>query len=115
MVCMKEELFEANQETIDPKILRSIRKSRLREEILLFLYEIRPQYSYPSEIARNVRSDPSNVLGCLKGMSKRYSEDKSLLELNLIKILEKDGKSYYGVSEKGKKVSKYLKQSYRKS
>lgn len=104
---------EKQKEVIDPKILRSIHKSRLREEILLFLYDIKPHYSYLSEVARNVRSDPSNVLGCLKGMSKRYSEDRSLLELDLVEVIERDGKSYYGITEKGTDIAKYIKKSYR--
>lgn len=110
---MKAEITRNKKDVIDPEILRSIHKSRLREEILLFLFDIRPQYSYLSEIARNVRSDPSNVLGCIKGMSKRYSEKRSLMELGLVEVLEKDGKSYYGVTEKGEKISSYIKNSYR--
>lgn len=110
---MKKKLMKEDREALNPEILRSIRKSRLREEILFFLYDIKPEYSYPSEIARNVRSDPSNVLGCLKGMRKRYSEKRSLLELRLVEILEKDGKSYYGITEKGKEVTEYLKKNYR--
>ncbi|PTD94828.1 hypothetical protein C9439_00350 [archaeon SCG-AAA382B04] len=110
---MNQELTTNREKIIDPEILRSIKKSRLREEILLFLFDIKPQYSYLSEIARNVRSDPSNVLGCIKGMSKRYSESRSLMELNLVGVVEKDGKSYYGITDKGVSVAKYIKNSYR--
>ncbi|RZN62135.1 helix-turn-helix domain-containing protein [Methanonatronarchaeum sp. AMET6-2] len=103
----------ASRREIDPEVIRSLNKSSLRETILLFLYDVRPQYVYLSEIARAVRSDPSNVLGCLRGMKDRYNEDWSLLELGLVEVVEKKQYSYYGVTEKGEKAAEYIKKRYR--
>ncbi len=102
-----------DEKIVNPEILRSLNKSNLRERILLFLFDIDPKYAYPSEIARSVRSDPSNVLGCLKGMRKRYSKERSLVSMNLVEIVERKGHSYYGITKKGKEVSKYVKERYR--
>ncbi|OKY79079.1 MAG: Transcriptional regulator containing HTH domain [Candidatus Methanohalarchaeum thermophilum] len=100
---------------LDPEVIRSLNKSSLREKILLFLNDVEPKYAYLSEIARSVRSDPSNVSGCLEGMKKRYSERLSLVEMGLVEVIEKDRHSYYGITEKGQKAAEYIKEKYRKS
>jgi len=97
---------------IDPLIIRSLNKSDLRKKILIFLARIYPRYTYLSEIARGVRSDPSNVLGCLKGMGNRYNGNSSLIELGLVEILEKDGYRYYRITDYGNEVAEYIKETY---
>jgi len=55
---MKEEVeFEV--------VLRSLRRSRVRTEIVMYLYKIYPKASYPAEISRNTGIDPTNILGGL--------------------------------------------------
>ncbi len=97
---------------IDPLVVRSLNKSVLRKKILLYLSSIYPRHTYLSEIARNVRSDPSNVLGCLRGMGNRYNGNSSLIELGLVEQLEADGYKYYRASEFGKQVAEYIKEVY---
>ena len=97
---------------IDPFVIRSINRSELRKRILLYLYEIYPSPTYLAEIARVVRSDPSNVKGALVGLGNRYNGHSSLVSLGLVEIIEENGFKYYRLSEYGKRVVELLK-SYR--
>ncbi|KPU62862.1 transcriptional regulator [Thermococcus argininiproducens] len=99
---------------IDPHILRSLHRSELRKKILFYLHEIYPSSTYLSEIARIVRSDPSNVKGALVGMGNRYNGDSSLVYLGLVEEINHNGFRYYKLTEHGKKVVEFLKtyQSY---
>ena len=100
------------QFTIDPHILRSINKSILRRRVLFYLYNIHPNADYLSNISRMVRSDATNVLGCIKGMGNRYNGSSSLIELGLVEVVERDGFKYYRITELGKKVVEYVKKVY---
>ncbi|ENN95826.1 hypothetical protein J422_05803 [Methanocaldococcus villosus KIN24-T80] len=95
---------------IDPMIIRSLNKSKLRKKILYLLYKIYPYGMYLSEISRRVKSDPSNVLGCLRGLNGRYNGHFSLIELGLVECVEKDGIKIYKLTEYGKKVVEFLKE-----
>jgi len=106
-------MFESCLLTIDPHILRSINKSSLRKKVLLYLDSIYPNADYLTNIARMVGSDPSNVLGCLKGMGNRYNGNSSLIELGLVEVVERDGYKYYRVTEFGRKVAKHVREMYR--
>ena len=99
--------------TIDPHILRSINKSTLRKRVLMHLDSVYPNADYLANIARRIGSDPSNVLGCLKGMGNRYNGSSSLIELGLVEVLERDGYKYYRITDLGRKVIKYVKEVYR--
>ena len=98
--------------TIDPHILRSLNKSVLRKKVLLHLDAVYPNSDYLASIARVIGSDPSNVLGCLRGMGNRYNGNSSLIELGLVEIIEKDGYKYYRITNLGREVVKYLKEVY---
>ncbi len=93
---------------IDPMIIRSLNKSKLRKKILYFLYKIYPHGVYLSEISRHVKSDPSNVLGCLRGLNGRYNGHFSLIELGLVECKEINGIKLYKLTEYGKKVVETL-------
>lgn len=94
---------------INPTILRSLNKSKLRKKILFFLYKIHPQGVYLSELSRWVGSDPSNVLGCLKGMGNRYNGSYSLIEMGLVECIDEAGMKIYVITNYGKNVVEYLK------
>jgi len=98
--------------TIDPHILRSINKSILRRKVLFYLYSIHPNADYLSNISRVIRSDATNVLGCIKGMGNRYNGSSSLIELGLVEVVERDGFKYYRITELGRKVVEYVKKVY---
>ncbi len=85
-------------------IIRSLKKSRVRTEILMYLYKIQPQASYPSEISRHTNIDATNVLGGLKGMGARYDRNNSLTGLGVVELVNHNGVSYYRLSNKGKRV-----------
>lgn len=72
-----------------PLVIRSLRRSNIRKKIAEYLFEISPSYSYTSEIAYNVKTTPTNVIGAIRGMGTRYKEDESLINLEIIE--EKQG------------------------
>ena len=82
---------------MDGTIIRSLMRSKLRMKILRHLFDIYPNTSYISEIARSLNSDPSNVSGSMVGLGERYSSNLSLLSLNLI-TEDKETFSYYGIN-----------------
>jgi predicted transcriptional regulator with HTH domain len=67
-----------------PCIIRSLRRSNIRKKIAEYLFEISPSYSYTSEIAYNVKTTPTNVIGALRGMGTRYKTNDSLIDLGIV-------------------------------
>jgi len=96
----------------DPRIIRSLKRSRVRVAILLYLNKIYPRMSYPAEIARNIGIDATNVLGGLRGMGNRYNGSSSLVELGLVDKIDVNGVSYYRLSKIGKQVAEALESSF---
>jgi len=91
------------------EILRSLRRSRVRTEIVMYLYKIYPRASYPADISRNTGIDPTNILGGLRGMGTRFEESNSLLSMGLVDKIERDNVTYYRLSERGKELIESLK------
>ena len=81
----KEESFDMKR----PLVIRALRRSNVRKKIAEYLLDISPSCSYTSEIAYNVKTTPTNVIGAIRGMGSRYKEDESLLGLALVE--EKSG------------------------
>jgi len=82
----------------------------VRKKIAEYLFEISPSASYTSEIAYNVKTTPTNVIGAIRGMDSRYKEDESLLCLDLVE--EKSGGKnirLYGLTPFGKEIVESLK------
>jgi len=92
-------------ETLRPLITRSLRRSSVRKKIADYLFDISPSGSYTSDIAYNVKTTPTNVIGALRGMSSRYRDDESLLSLNLVEMIE-GGKNVkiYKLTDFGKEI-----------
>ena len=88
-----------------PLILRSLRRSSVRKKIAEYLFEISPSFSYTSEIAYNVKTTPTNVIGALRGMGTRYKEEESLISLDMVEE-KKGGKNIklYGLTNFGKEI-----------
>jgi len=91
------------------EILRSLRRSRVRTEIVTYLYKIYPRASYPAEMSRNIGVDPTNILGGLRGMGSRFDESNSLLKMGLVDKIERENIAYYRLSERGKDLIESLK------
>jgi len=91
-----DEEYTFSKDQIRPLVIRSLRRSSIRKKIADYLYEISPSGSYTSEIAYNVKTTPTNVLGALKGMSDRYKQEESLIGLNMVEQITsgKDVKVY---------------------
>ena len=92
-------------DVLRPLIMRSLRRSSVRKKIAEYLFEISPSGSYTSEIAYNVKTTPTNVIGALRGMNTRYRGEESLLSLNLVELIE-SGKNIkiYKLTDFGKEM-----------
>ncbi len=86
------------------EVLRSLRRSRVRTEIVMYLYKIYPNASYPAEISRNTGIDPTNILGGLRGMGNRFDAGNSLLKQGVVEKVEREKATYYRLSERGKSL-----------
>lgn len=91
----------SNNELRVPQALRSLRTSKVRSETALYLHSIYPDASYPAEISRNTGSDPSTILGGLTGELNNYLKSNSLIEQGIVDKIERDGNSYYKLTEFG--------------
>jgi predicted transcriptional regulator with HTH domain len=100
-----------NAEVEFEEILRSLRRSRVRTEIIMYLYKIYPRASYPAEISRNTGIDSTNILGGLRGMGSRFDESNSLLSQGVVEKLELGNATYYRLSERGKALVESLQKA----
>ena len=93
-----------------PLVVRALRRSNVRKKIAEYLFDISPSCSYTSEIAYNVKTTPTNVIGAIRGMESRYKEDESLLSLNIVE--EKSGGrniKLYGLTPFGREILESMK------
>ena len=92
-------------ETLRPLVMRSLRRSSVRKKIAEYLFEISPSGSYTSDIAYNVKTTPTNVIGAIRGMESRYRDDESLIGLNIVELIE-SGKNVkiYRLTDFGKEM-----------
>ena len=104
------------EESLDmkrPLVVRALRRSNVRKKIAEYLFDISPSCSYTSEIAYNVKTTPTNVIGALRGMGSRYKEDESLLSLNIVE--EKSGGKnikLYGLTPFGREIIESLQRKW---
>ena len=98
-------------DTIRPIVIRSLRRSNVRKKIADYLFEISPSGSYTSDIAYNVKTTPTNVIGAIRGMSTRYKNDDSLLSLNLVEQVE-TGKNVkiYKLTDFGREIIQSMRE-----
>lgn len=76
--------LDSSLEIKKPLVIRALRRSNVRKKIAEYLFEISPSSSYTSEIAYNIKTTPTNVIGAIRGMHSRYREEESLLSLNIV-------------------------------
>ena len=93
-----------------PLVIRALRRSNVRKKIAEYLFDISPSSSYTSEIAYNVKTTPTNVIGAIRGMESRYKENESLLGLGLVEE-KKGGKNIklYALTPFGRDVVESFK------
>jgi predicted transcriptional regulator with HTH domain len=90
------------------QVSRSLRRSKVRTEVALYLYKIYPETSYPADICRNTGITPTNILGALRGMGKRFDSSNSLVGLGLVDKISDNDATYYRLSERGKSLIEHL-------
>jgi hypothetical protein len=100
----------SSKDHIRPLVIRSLRRSNIRKKIAEYLFEISPSGSYTSEIAYNVKTTPTNVLGAIRGMGERYREEESLINLDIVEQIHcvKDIK-IYKLTNFGKEIIESLR------
>jgi len=100
-----ENNIETSPDIQKPLALRALRRSNVRKKIAEYLFDISPSCSYTSEIAYNINTTPSNVIGAIRGMESRYRKAESLLGLDIIE-LKQGGKDIklYGITPFGREV-----------
>jgi len=106
----KDNQLELTLEIKRPLVIRALRRSNVRKKIAEYLFEINPSSSYTSEIAYNVKTTPTNVIGAIRGMGSRYKEEESLIRLNIVE--EKSGGKnirLYGLTPFGKEIVESFK------
>lgn len=98
-------------ELLRPIVVRSLRGSKVREKIVDYLFDISPSGSYVSDIAYNIETSPSNVIGALRGMNLRYKHDESLIGLNIVELIKKNNTDLklYRLTDFGKEMLESIK------
>jgi len=102
--------LESSLDIKRPLVIRALRRSNVRKKIAEYLFEISPSSSYTSEIAYNIKTTPTNVIGAIRGMGTRYKEEESLLSLDIVE--EKSGGKniiLYGLTSYGKYILESFK------
>jgi len=93
-----------------PLIIRSLRRSNVRKKIADYLFDISPSGSYTSEIAYNVKTTPTNVIGAIRGMGTRYKQDESLISLDIVEQISNDKDiKLYKLTDFGKEIVNSLR------
>ena len=101
----------ASQDMLRPLIVRSLRRSNVRERIAEYLFEIKPSGSCTSDIAHNAKTNPTNVIGAIRGMGSRYREDESLISLNIVEQVNSSKKpKIYKLTDFGKETIESMKE-----
>jgi predicted transcriptional regulator with HTH domain len=96
---------------IRPLVMRSLRRSSVRKKIAEYLFEISPSGSYTSDIAYNVKTTPTNVIGAIRGMNSRYRNDESLIGLNIVEQIETHKNvKIYRLTDFGKDIVNSMKE-----
>jgi len=93
-----------------PLLIRSLRRSNIKKKIAEYLFEIGPSGSYASDIAYNVKTTPTNVIGAIRGMGSRYKEDESLISLEIVEqITSGSNIKLYKLTDFGREIVDALK------
>ena len=93
-----------------PLVIRSLRRSNIRKKIADYLFDISPSGSYTSEIAYNIKTTPTNVLGAIRGMGTRYKEDESLISLEIVELISSNNDmKIYKLTDFGKEIISSLR------
>lgn len=90
-------------------VVRALRRSNIRKKVAEYLFEISPSSSYTSEIACNIKTTPTNVIGAIRGMGSRYRKEESLLSLNIVEEKTSGKIKLYSITNFGKEIIELLR------
>jgi uncharacterized protein len=113
----KEDNTVTSPEILKPLIIRSLRRSNIRKRIADYLFDISPSGSYTSEIAYNVKTTPTNVIGAIRGMNSRYRNEESLISLQIVERIESGKRNdikLYKLTDFGKDVIESIRENKRR-
>jgi predicted transcriptional regulator with HTH domain len=86
---------------LGPEVRVSLRKSKVRREVLEYLVNIYPKKVYASEIAEETEIGLNDVYGALNGVLNRYKKENSLVSLGLVTKEKTNGICFYFATELG--------------
>ena len=112
-----EDELVTSPEILKPLIIRSLRRSNVRKKIADYLFDISPSGSYTSEIAYNVKTTPTNVIGAIRGMNSRYRNDESLISLQIVEQInggKRNDIKLYKLTDFGKDIIESLRENRRR-
>jgi hypothetical protein len=84
-----------------PEVRVSLRKSKVRREVLGYLVNIHPKKAYASEIAAETEIGINDVYGALNGVLNRYKKENSLVSLGLVTKEKTNDICFYSATELG--------------
>lgn len=85
---------------------RSASKSRLRQDILLFVSSVGE--AYLGQIARALHTSTTRVRWCLHGHLPYYREDIALVPLSLIDRVEAPTGGFYRITTRGRRKARSI-------
>ena len=101
----------ASPDMLRPLVVRSLRRSNVRKRIAEYLFEINPSGSYTSDIAYNIKTTSTNVIGAMRGMNSRYRDDESLIGLKLVEQVDASKNlKIYKLTDFGKEIIESMKE-----
>jgi predicted transcriptional regulator with HTH domain len=99
-----------SKDQLRPLVIRSLRRSNIRKKIAEYLFDISPSGTYTSDIAYNIKTTPTNVIGAIRGMGSRYKDEESLIGLSIVEQIESSKNvKLYRLTNFGKEIIESFK------
>ena len=89
---------------MSPEIIFSLRKSKVRREVLGHLVNVHPNKVYISVISKSTEIGINEVYGALNGVKGRYKKENTLISLGLVDKEIKNGICLYYATPFGVEV-----------
>ena len=89
---------------VNSKIIFSLRKSKVRREVLGYLVNVHPNKVYISVISKSTEIGINEVYGALNGVKGRYKKENTLISLGLVDKEIKNGICLYYATPFGVEV-----------
>jgi predicted transcriptional regulator with HTH domain len=91
-------------------VIKSLRRRITSKKIAEYLFELGPVGIYTLEIAYNVKTAPTNVIGAIRGMESGNKQEESLISLEIVEQVEsRNNVKLYRLTDFGKEIIGNLK------